>query len=89
MGKFEKKLKFILSETEKMLSEVIKNNIGDTPAKFYYLRGDCYKGLERYIEALQDKQRAVDIRPYAEANISNETFYERITIYMRKCGIDF
>ena len=58
-------------------------------ADLYYARGKLYEAAEQYIESVDDLEKAFALKPYVEAVVSNYTFYERVTRFMVKYGIDF
>ena len=58
-------------------------------ADLYYARGKLYEAAEQYIESVDDLEKAFALKPYVEAVVSNYTFYERVTKFMVKYGIDF
>ena len=58
-------------------------------ADLYYARGKLYEAAEQYIESVDDLEKAFALKQYVEAAVSNYTFYERVTSFMVKYGIDF
>ena len=58
-------------------------------ADLYYARGKLYEAAEQYIESVDDLEKAFALKQYVEAAVSNYTFYERVTSFMVKFGIDF
>ena len=58
-------------------------------ADLYYARGKLFEAAEQYIESVDDLEKAFALKPYVEAVVSNYTFYERVTRFMVKYGIDF
>ena len=74
-------------ETEAKLAKTVAEM--KPQADLYYARGKLYEAAEQYIESVDDLEKAFALKPYVEAVVSNYTFYERVTRFMVKYGIDF
>ena len=78
------------NEKEAKLSKTVSQVPEMKPrADLYYARGKLYEVAEQFIESVDDLERAFELKPYVEAAVSNYTFYERVTGFMLKYGIDF
>ena len=71
----------------KILTAMI--SIKDNDPDLYWKRAHLYREIEMFIDAVDDLQRAADLRPYPQASISNKTFYEKMSSYFRRLGLDF
>ena len=87
-----KKLSAVIDELEENEREAkIAKTVAEMKpqADLYYARGKLYEAAEQYIESVDDLERAFALKQYVEAAVSNYTFYERVTRFMVKYGIDF
>ena len=71
----------------KILTAMI--HIKDNNPDYYWKRAHLYRDVEMFVDAVDDLQQAADLRPYPQASISNKTFYEKMSSYFQRLGLDF
>ena len=64
-------------------------HIKDDNPDYYWKRAHLYRDVEMFVDAVDDLQQAADLRPYPQASISNKNFYERMSSYFQRLGLDF
>jgi len=55
----------------------------------YISRAYCFREIEMFVDATEDLQHAIDLRPYAAASISSATLYNTMKELLQDHGIDF